>query len=311
MFHPKKVTAVELTYWDLPPAREQARSRGLGGQHANLLQSSDALVVVVRAFEDPSVPPPSGGIDPHRDVAALQSELAFSDLLILEKRVERIQSNLKGAKAQERDQFQREQALLERIKAELERDAPIRRQSVKDEERTLLANYQFLTAKPLLIVFNIGEEALPRAAALEADWAAKYDAPGVKALAACAKLELELSQLGPAEEREFRESMGATSLSVGRVAQAAQKLLGLASFLTIGEDEVRAWMVSEGLPALKAAGKVHSDMERGFIRAEVVAFDDLAACGSMAEARKKGLLRLEGKTYPVKDGDVITILFNA
>ena len=188
---------------------------------------------------------------------------------------------------------------------------PIREQEVLPEERDILSNYQLLTAKPLLIVLNTDEAALPRAAELEGELARRWvEKSGVMATTLCGKLELELSQLVPEDEREFRESLGLQESGLDRVVRLSCDLLSLVSFFTYVSKEVRAWTVQASTPAVEAAGKIHSDMERGFIRAEVIAFEDLARCGSVAQCRKQGLLRLEGKTYQVKDGDVITSRFN-
>ena len=266
---------------------------------------------MVRAFEDPSVPHIKGGVDSHRDSLSMEAELAFSDLAILERRTQRIQEQLKGARSHDRDILLKESSLLQRLKEGLEEDLQVRRQHLSREEEDALSTYQLLTAKPMLTVFNVGEAALPREAEMEEDLAGRYQhGPGVAATTICAKLEMELSQLAPDDEREFRESMGLQESGIGRVIVASYDLLSLVSFFTYVSKEARAWAVPAGIPAVKAAGHIHSDMERGFIRAEVTAFDDLAQRGSMAQCRRQGLLRLEGKNYPVKDGDVITFLFN-
>lgn len=310
IFKPQRVIPAEIKYWDIPGQPEGLSRTGIGGQFLNILQKADALLNVVRAFQDPSVPHPEGSVDPLRDAAVMWEELAFSDLGILERRVQRIEAGLKGAKGHQRDVLAREKALLERVKEGLEGEVPIREQEFDEEEARTIANYQFLTAKPLLLVVNIGEEELGRGAELEREVGERYKRPGVKAVAMCGKLEMELSELEPEEEREFRESLGLTQSGSERAIRASYELMGLVSFFTVVSQEVRAWTVPRGTPAVKAAGKIHSDMERGFIRAEVISFSDLARCGSIAEGRRQGLLRLEGKGYPVQDGDVITFLFN-
>ena len=311
IFEPDKVVSVEIKYWDVPAASGvSGDAAGIGGQSLNLLQNSDALLHVVRGFEDPSVAHISGSVDPHRDVADMEGELAFSDLGILERRAQRIDTTLKGAKGHERDMLLREGSILQHLREGLEKNVPVREQQVVPEERDVLSNYQLLTGKPLLTVFNVDEEGLPKATELENELASRYDREGVRTAALCAQLEMELSQLSPDDERDFRESMGFQVSGLDRVIRASYELLSLVSFYTYVSKEVRAWTVPSNTPAVQAAGKIHSDMERGFIRAEVMAFDDLATCGSVAQCRKEGLLRLEGKTYPVKDGDVITFLFN-
>ena len=312
IFNPAKVVHVEMKYSDVPGgSRSTGEAAGIGGQFLNLLQSADALLHVVRAFEDPSVPHIEGGVDPQRDSLSMESELAFSDLAILERRTQRIEEQLKGTRSHDRDIVLKEGSLLQRLKEGLEEGVPVRRQQVSREENDMLSNYQLLTAKPLLTVLNVDEATTHGEAEPEEELDSRHQqGPWVKATRVCAKLEMELSQLAPDDEREFRESMGLQESGTDRVIAASYDLLSLVSFFTYVSKEVRAWAVPAGAPAAKAAGHIHSDMERGFIRAEVIAFDDLARCGSVAQCRKEGLLRLEGKNYEVKDGDVITFLFN-
>ena len=310
IFHPEKVTPAEVTYWDIPAAPTLEKGQGIAGQYLNVLQRADALLLVVRAFSDPSVPHLAGSVDPHRDAAAMQEELAFADLLLLERLVERREATLKGAKPHEREAVGRELALLRRLKEGLEAGVPVREQETTEEERKLLAGYQLLTGKPLLVVFNVGEEQLEALASLRGELERRYRRPGMAALALCGKLEAELGQLAPEEEQEFRQSLGLEESGAQRAIRATYELLGLISFFTGGPRDVHAWTVPRGTPAVKAAGRVHSDMERGFIRAEVVAFEDLMRCGSLAEARRQGVLRTEGKGYVVQDGDVVTFLFS-
>ena len=316
IFNPEKVVPAEVRYLDVPAGQRTSAETnewaGIGGQFLNLLQGADALLLVIRAFEDPSVPHVRGSVDPHRDIADVEAELALSDLAILERRVAKIEANLKGSGGHERDTLLKETAVLQRVKEELEKGVPLREQQVTSEEATLLSNYQLLTAKPLLIALNADEGSLPGGAGLERAVAANGSeaSAGVGVVALCAKLELELSQLDSDDEREFRESMGLEESGVDRVVSLSHQLLSLISFFTYGPDEVRSWSVASDTPAVKAAGKIHSDIERGFIRAEVMAFDDLARCGSVAQCKKEGLFRLEGKGYPIKDGDAVIFLFN-
>jgi ribosome-binding ATPase YchF (GTP1/OBG family) len=237
-------------------------------------------------------------------------DLAFSDLGIIERRLERLDASLKGAKPQERDAISRERSLLTRIKIDLENEVPIREQGLSEQDAGLLENYQFLTAKPLLLVFNVGEDRIPDLATLGVENGDRYRREGCEVVVLCGQIEMELAQLSEAEAEEFRASLGLKESGLDRMIRVSYALLGLVSFFTTASDEVKAWTVRCDTPVYKAAGKVHSDMERGFIRAEVIGFDDLDKCGSVAEARKQGLLRVEGKSYPVKDGDVVTILFN-
>jgi hypothetical protein len=280
----------------------------MGGEFLSYLTTADALLQVVRAFEDGKLPHPEGSVDPKRDIATLDLELAFSDLAIIERRLDRLEASLKGAKASERGLYLKEQALLQKITPALENEIPIRQQDLATDELKMLSNYQFLTAKPMLVVLNIGEEQLPRASLLEDEINSAY--PQFAVIALCGKLEMELGQLNDADAEEFRQALGLTTPALERVINLSYRLLGLISFFTTASDQLRAWTIPSGTTAPKAAGKVHSDMERGFIRAEVISHNDLERAGNLAEARKRGLLRMEGKNYIVHDGDVITFLFN-
>jgi GTP-binding protein YchF len=311
MFHPQRTVPAEVKYIDFPKAPEGlTRSQGIAGEFLNLLQRTDALLHVVRAFQDPSVPHIEENVDPHRDLAAMELELAFADLAILERRVERLGGELKSAKASEREAKLREHAILDRIKGELQGEVPIREQQLSAEEARLLENFQFLTAKPMLIVWNIGEEAVAQAVELEERLRAQYSRPGVEVVTLCGKVEMDLAEMEDEEAEEFRDAMGLQEPGLHRAIRSSYQLLGLASFFTVGADEVKAWTIDIDTPAVKAAGKIHTDIERGFIRAEVISYDHLIQCGSLAEGRKKGLLRIEGKTYKVQDGDVVNFLFN-
>lgn len=310
IYHPKKVVHAEVTYWDVPAVAEGDSRQGIGGQYLNLLQGADAFILVVRAFRDPAVPHVAGSVDPLRDVEAMQGELALSDLVILERRISRIEAALKGARTQERENLLRESALLERVKEKLEAGVPLRDQQLSSDENILLSNYQLLTGKPLLLAFNTDEEEENSQPDL-APWMQEGSGtPMVSALSLCAKLEMELAQLPPEDEAEFRSSMDVGEPALEKVVSTSYKLLGLISFFTVGPDEVRAWTIEAGTGAAGAAGKIHSDMERGFIRAEVVTYEDLARWGSIANVKKEGRFRLEGKSYVVQDGDVMNILFN-
>ena len=311
LLHPKKKVPAEVRYVDLGILpKSLGKSEGVSGQLLAHLSKADALLHVVRAFEDERVPHIKGSINPERDVATLDLELAFSDLAIIERRLQRIETSLKAAKPHEREAFSKEQALLAKIRSALEDEMPIRDQELTEEEKKAILSYQFLTAKPLLLVFNIGEERLPQASALEQEWRTKYQGPQFQVAVLCGKLEMELSQLEDADAQEFRSELGLEEAALNRMIRLSHELLGLISFFTVVSDEIKAWTIHRETPAVKAAGKVHTDMERGFIRAEVIAFDDLVKCGSVAEARKQGLLHVEGKNYIVQDGDVITVLFN-
>jgi len=311
IFHPKRKVPAEVTYVDVAaPPKSLGKGEGIAGQFLAQLSKMDALLHVVRAFEDARVPHMESSIDPERDIATMDLELAFSDLAIIERRLERIETSLKAAKPHEREAYSREQALLARLKTALEGERPVRELQLTEDEKRITSNYQFLTAKPLLVVFNTGEEMLSEASSLEEKWRTKHQRPQVQVAVLCAKLEMELSQLEDADAQQFRSSMGLEEAALNRMIAISYELLGLISFFTVVSNEVKAWTIHRDTPAVKAAGKIHSDMEKGFIRAEVVSYDDLVKCGSIAETRKRGLLHVEGKNYIVRDGDVITFLFN-
>ena len=291
LFGPDKVVQVEIKYLDVPAVPvEAANGAGIGGQYLNLLQDSDALLHVVRAFEDPSVPHAAGGVDPDSDVAMMQQELALSDMGILERRSQRIETSLKGASGHERDTLLKESSTVQRLTKGLEEGIPVRSQRITAEESGVLSNFRLLTAKPILIVINVDEATLTESGGpaheLEERLAARWDGPGVKVTSLCARLEMELSQLDHQDELEFRESMGLRESGVDRIVGQSYELLSLISFFTYVSKEVRAWSVPDSTPATRAAGKIHSDMERGFIRAEVIAFDDLVRCGSVAQVQE-------------------------
>jgi len=309
LFNPKKFTLAEIRYIDFPG---EAFSSGQGPSQQFLAQIArcDALIHVVRAFSDETVPHPQTTVDALRDAAAMELELAFADAAFIEKRLERIDIAVRSMKAGERDAAEREVELLHRLKSGLEADTPLRRQAIDEDERRILVNYQFLTDKPMLIVINIGEEDLARADEVEATFRERFGGEGTAIAAISGKVEAELAQMSDDEAAEFRADLGITEPGLDRMIRMSYELTGLISFFTVGPDECRAWNVRRGALAPQAAGKIHTDLERGFIRAEVVRWDDLLSDGSIAEARKHGHLRQEGKTYVVQDGDVMNILFN-
>jgi len=310
MFCPNKTISSEIKYLDLGVSVKALASDKGGGTILTQLAAVDAVLSVIRAFQDPVVPHPAGGIDVARDIDEMNMELAFSDLAIIERRFDRIGSSLKGAKTDERSKLERERELLFRLRGELENDVSIREQCLSDEEQKIIAGYQFLSAKPVITIVNIGEEDLPRAQNMETELNARFAKLNHRVVVMCGKLEMELAGLDEAMVKDFLDEYGLAQTGLVRIIQASYELLGLISFLTVGEDEVRAWPVARGTVAQKAAGKVHSDIERGFIRAEVISYQDMVASGSLAEAKKRGILRLEGKTYVVQDGDIINYLFN-
>ncbi|MEA3442674.1 MAG: redox-regulated ATPase YchF [Chloroflexota bacterium] len=309
IFQPKKTTPAEVNYVDIAGSPKSIDTHGeIKGELLNYLSTADALLQVVRTFEDENLPHPEGSIDPERDITTMDLELAFSDLAIIDRRLDKLEKSLKGAKASERDLYHKEQLLLQKIKSSLENEVPIRQQDLNKEELKALTNYQFLTAKPMLLILNTGEGQIPQASQLEDKISSLC--PQFSVVALCGKLEMELTQLSEAEAAEFRQAMGLPAPALNQVIDLSYHLLKLMSFFTVGSDEVKAWTIPQGTTVLKAAGKIHSDMERGFIRAEVISYHDLQKCSHLAEARKKGLLRTEGKEYIVQDGDIINILFN-
>lgn len=310
LLHPGKIVPAEVKYVDIGAGTRSPKDRGIGGELLVELSKADALINVVRVFEDETVPHIEGSVNAERDMAVTDLELAFSDIAIIERRLARIEESLKGARAPERQNMARETETLQRLKAALEKEIPLRQMELSPEELKSLSHFQFLTAKPLLVIGNIGERQLDRAGEIEAALKKHCPEAGCRVIALCGKLEMELAQLSENAAAEFRAGFGIKEAGLERVIRESYDLLGLISFFTIASGEVRHWSVPRGTPAVKAAGKIHSDMERGFIRAEVISYEDLVRCGGIAEARHRGLLRLEGKIYPVEDGDVITFLFN-
>ncbi len=305
ILQPKRVVPIEARYIDIG-----APLKAISGQLLTQLSNVDALINVVRVFADESIPHIEGSLDIDRDIATTNLELAFSDLAIIERRMGRIEISLKGAKPPERQGLLKEQELLTRLKADLENDVPIRELELTAGEARTIAGYQFLTAKPLLTIVNIGEDQLAQAESLENELDARYSQPKCGLITLCGKLEMELSQLDNSAAENFRAEFGLKESGLDRTIKLSYELLGLITFFSIASGEVRAWSIRDGTDAVTAAGKIHTDMERGFIRAEVIGYNDLTKCGSIAEARHKGLLRLEGKSYVVQDGDVITFRFN-
>ena len=311
IFQPRSVTRAEVTYVDIPAAPEGlGQTRGIYGEYLNQLQRADALIVVARAFDDPTVSDGGDGVDARRDLEAMLYELTFADLEILDRRLGRLDTAFKGARTAQRDALARERELISRLKAGLDDGTAIRDQLLGAEDARRVGDYQFLTGKPLVLLVNAGEEHLGDLDALEAAAASGFEGNTVRTAAVCGKLEMELAQMDPQEEEEFRESMGAGESAPDRVVRLSFHALDQITFFTGNEKEVRAWAITRGATAIKAAGQIHSDLERGFIRAEVVAFEDLVRTGSLAEAQRQGVFRQEGKSYRVADGDYLGILFN-
>jgi hypothetical protein len=305
MFKPRKTTPADVQYVDVAGITSSKRQgEGLSPALLNYISTADALLHVVRAFADETVPHPEGNVDVARDVEALDLELVFADLAIIERRLNRLQAEIGKMAGRDREARQTEQNLLTRLREALENDTLIRDVEMSDEEERLIRGYQFLTAKPTLVVLNIGEEQLTNPPTLD------YPHRHSDVVPLCGKIEAELAQLDSDDASAFMEDLGISEAARERVIRLSYDLLGLMSFLTAGPDEVRAWPIRHHTPAVEAAGTIHSDIQRGFIRAEIVAYDDLVAAGSMNEAKKAGTVRMEGKQYVVQDGDVCHFLFN-
>jgi GTP-binding protein YchF len=314
IFKPKKIVQADVTYVDLPapPASSEGHvgTEDLPAEHLARLRDSDALLHVVRAFEDPANPHPEGSVDPGRDLDRLDTEFLLADRALVDRRLERLKTSGRHGTAAEREANEREEAILVRLKAALEAGSPIRDVELEPEEEKAIRGFRFLTQKPVLILLNVGEGDLGAAPERVQAVAASYDHRNAIVDALSARIEMELGELEPDEAAVFMEELGIAESSLDRVIALSYRLLGLISFLTAGPDEVRAWPIRDGSTAVDAAGAIHSDLAKGFIRAETVAYDDLLELGSMAEAKKAGKLRSEGKTYRVRDGDVVEILFS-
>jgi GTP-binding protein YchF len=307
LFHPRKTTPADVTYVDVAIPAGATREGTINPDVLALVRNADALLHVARAFEGGGA---EGPPDPWRDVEALDLEFAIADLMVIEKRLEKLRTSGRHGSAAEREENAQEETLLARLEPELSAGHPLRAVELTNEDELRLRGYRFLTQKPVLVVLNVDEGQLGTASDLEAAGRTRYAQPQTDVAALGGKIEAELAQLSEADAALFMEDLGIAEPSRGRVIRLTYALLGLFSFFTAGEDECRAWTLRHGATAVDAAAAVHSDLARGFIRAEVVTYDDLIACGSMAEARKRGLLRAEGKGYQVKSGDVIQVLFN-
>ena len=299
VFKPKKTTYAAVNFVDAPGVGDAGAAKNAEAI-PQALEGADALLVVVRAFEDAGVPHPRESVDPARDLADVRFDLMLRDLAVVERRMERLERLVRLKKdPAEAAEF----ALLGRIREALEEGRPVRSMEMNEEEARSVKGYGFLSAKPLLFVVNVGEDQMG-----EADAFAKLNGEAPVVLAA--RLEEELAQLPDEERAEFLADYALESSALDKVIQAAFSLLNLRCFFTVSEEEVRAWPVRAGTIALHAAGTIHSDLERGFIRAEVISHPDFMAAGSLGAARERGTLRLEGKDYVVKDGDIFHVRFN-
>ncbi len=317
LYQPRKTTPATLEVVDFSGAGF-AGALGAGEpppmRLLDQLSLLDALIHVVRGFKNDAVPHPAERIDPAADIEAMQLELTFADLALIEKRLQRISEETKSVKPAERVAADRESALLTRLQEHLGEGGSMLDASLNEDERASLRQYRFLTERPLLTLINLGEDDASETEAA----AAEYDNAGSGAtIALSARLEEELRDFEPEEAADYRAELGAGAGAVETALQESFRLLGLRTFFTVSNEECRAWTVPGGSSAARAAGRIHSDLERGFIRAEVTRWDDLLVCGEVvgasaaeAEAKRRALLRTEGKDYEVQDGDVLHILFN-
>ena len=309
MYNPKKVTYTTIEFVDIAGlVRGASRGEGLGNKFLSHIREVDAIVHVVRAFADSNIVHVEGSVDPTRDIDTINMELIFADLEAIEKRMEKTRKQMKSGDKK----YLVELSLQERIKDGLEKGIPVRAMSFDAEETEYVRQLFLLTSKPVLYCANVDEGTL---ADIDANPYVGMirevaEAEQAELVVICASIEEEISQLDDNEKELFLEELGLKESGLDKLIKASYKLLGLISFLTAGEPEVRAWTIVEGTKAPQAAGKIHSDFERGFIRAEVIAFDDLMRCGSHAAAREQGLIRSEGKDYVMKDGDVTLFRFN-
>src|SRR5690349_19415228 len=300
MYNPKKRVPATVEFTDLAAAGATGSAKALVDVAA--YKNADALVHVVRAFQDPAVPPPSGSVDPARDAQAMEDELILADLGVAERRIERLDKDLKKSRSAD---LEKERDVITQCTSALERGTPLRALDLHGDDLKRLRGFQFLSAKPLLVVVNL-DESMPVSGALDAVGLGPFlSRASTGAVAVCEKIELEIAQLEPADAAAFLADLGVAESGLDRVIRASYDLLGYISFFTVGDDECRAWSIPRGTPAQLAAGEIHSDIQRGFIRAEVVSYDALVTRGSMAACRDHGEVRLEGKDYIVQDGDII------
>ena len=306
IYKPKKITYATVEYIDYI-----GLSKGDMDQNRkvfDLIKDADAIVHVVRGFEDEAVSHPLGSVNPRRDAETLELEMVFGDLELVDKRLQRMDEGMKRGKKPE----ETEKRVLLKCKEVLEQEKPLRDIEFGEDEEKSMRHLQFMSIKPEVVALNVSEADLNTEKAVKqlTELQSFYRGKQVKVISLCGKIEMEIAQLSADEARAFLDDLGIEEPALNKLIHVSYDLLGLISFLTCGEDEVRAWTINRGMAAQNAAGKIHSDIERGFIRAEVVSFDDFMAQGGMSGARDKGQLRLEGKTYEVRDGDIINFRFN-
>ena len=306
MYEPQKVIPAEIKYWDPPGMESGVSTENVSGRYRNILQSADALLICVRAFESTFIPHIKGDINPLRDINAILEELIYSDLDMADNALTRLQEGFKKTKPEERPIVERQIETMGKIKESLEQNTPVSEIASTLADAQFLSNYQFLTHKPLIIVYNIGESS--EGISLK-DKISTYVGP-ISEISIPAQTEAELSLMPEDEELEFRADLGLEVSACHQIISATYSSLNLISFLTVGSDEVRAWPISANLTAPEAAGAIHTDFIKGFVKAEVVSYTNLIECGGWTESKKEGLCKSEGKTYEVQDGDVINFLIN-
>ncbi len=307
MHNPEKITPTTIEFVDIAGlVRGAYKGEGLGNKFLSHIREVDAVVHVVRCFEDDNIVHVDGSVDPVRDMETINIELIFADLDTVDRRIDRAQKNSKGGEKK----FLSELELLKQIKAQLESNRPVRGMVLSEEEKELADQMFLLTDKPVIYVANISENELGQETpAVQALYAAAA-CEGAEALTICARLEEEISELSDEEKKQFLKEMGIGESGLDQLVRACYKLLGLISYLTAGPKEVRAWTIERGTKAPQAAGKIHTDFEKGFIRAEIVSYATLMEHGSMQTCKEKGLIRSEGKDYVMQDGDIVLFRFN-
>lgn len=314
MYDPEKITPTAIEFVDIAGlVKGASRGEGLGNKFLAHIREVDAIVHVVRCFEDPNIVHVDGSVSPARDAETINLELIFSDLETLEKRIEKANTQAKTHDARLRGQILAEIELFQRIKTGLENSIPVRAQELTIDEQAVVRQAFLLTDKPVIYAANVGEDELANGAQgnrLVEELQAVAEAEAAELIVISARIEEEIAQLDDAERKEYLNELGIEESGLDKLIKKSYKLLGLISFLTAGKPEVRAWTITKGTKAPQAAGKIHSDIEKGFIRAEIVSYDDLMACGSYTAAKEKGLVRLEGKEYVMQDGDVTLFRFN-
>jgi len=313
LFNPQRKVPADVQYLDVAGIAKGIAEKGMSGQLLGHLAQADALVHIVRSFDDPNVPHSEETVDSARDIETINLELLFSDLALIEKRIQRIESQIGKTRGPERELLERELGLMKKLLGVVEADTPLREvvDDLDEDESRMLRGFGFLTAKPMLILLNIGEDQLGIAATDLLEVTRKrFASPKLWIDVIAGQIEMEIGQLSGEDSLIFLSDLGISESGLGRIIRKSFDLLGLMPFFTVGPDECRAWTVRRGVSAVEAAGEIHSDIQRGFIRAEVVGYAAMIAAGTMAEARKAGALRREGKTYVVADGDIINFLFN-